>query len=103
MLVEGKNAVVTGGTRGIGLAIVRKLLENGANVAVAGSRMETAEAAVAKLIEEDAALADRLIAIAPNLNDPDAVAAAFDEVVSAFGSLDILCNNAGVSSRTRCV
>lgn len=51
MLVEGKNAVVTGGTRGIGLAIVRKLLENGANVAVAGSRMETAEAAVAKLIE----------------------------------------------------
>lgn len=47
MLVEGKNAVVTGGTRGIGLAIVRKLLENGANVAVAGSRMETAEAAVA--------------------------------------------------------
>ena len=100
MLVEGKNAVVTGGTRGIGLAIVRKLLENGANVAVAGSRMETAEAAVAKLIEEDAALADRLIAIAPNLNDPDAVAAAFDEVVSAFGSLDILCNNAGVSSRT---
>lgn len=100
MLVEGKNAVVTGGTRGIGLAIVRKLLENGANVAVAGSRMETAEAAVAKLIEEDAALADRLIAIAPNLNDPDAVAAAFDEAVSAFGSLDILCNNAGVSSRT---
>ena len=100
MLVEGKNAVVTGGTRGIGLAIVRKLLEHGANVAVAGSRMETAEAAVAKLIEEDAALADRLIAIAPNLNDADAVAAAFAEVVDAFGSLDILCNNAGVSSRT---
>ncbi len=99
MLVEGKNAVVTGGTRGIGLAIVRKLLEHGANVAIAGSRMETAEAAVAKLIEEDAALADRLIAIAPNLNDADAVAAAFAEVVDAFGSLDILCN-AGVSSRT---
>lgn len=94
MLVEGKNAVVTGGTRGIGLAIVRKLLEHGANVAIAGSHMETAEAAVAKLIEEDAALADRLIAIAPNLNDADAVAAAFAEVVDAFGSLDILCNNA---------
>lgn len=99
-ILEGKNAVVTGGTRGIGLAIVRTMLDTGADVAVAGSRMETAEAAVAKLIEEDPALADRLIAIAPNLNDPDAVAAAFDEVVNAFGSLDILCNNAGVSSRT---
>lgn len=93
-ILEGKNAVVTGGTRGIGLAIVRTMLDTGANVAVAGSRMETAEAAVAKLIEEDPALADRLIAIAPSLNDPDAVAAAFDEVVNAFGSLDILCNNA---------
>ncbi len=100
MLVQGKNAIVTGGTRGIGLAIVRKLLENGANVAVAGSRMETAQAAVAKLIEEDAALADRLLAIAPDLNDPASVAAAFDDVLGAFGRLDILCNNAGVSSRT---
>lgn len=100
MLVEGKNAVVTGGTRGIGFAIVCKLLENGANVAIAGSRMETAEKAVNKVIESDSALADRVIAIAPNLNDADEVAAAFAKVVDTFGSLDILCNNAGVSSST---
>ena len=42
-LLNGKTAVVTGGTRGIGLAIVRVFLQNGAKVALCGSRMETAE------------------------------------------------------------
>ncbi len=51
-LLNGKTAVVTGGTRGIGLAIVRVFLRNGAKVALCGSRMETAEKAVAALPEE---------------------------------------------------
>lgn len=91
-----KTAIVTGGTRGIGLAIVKKYLANGANVAVAGSRQETVDKALAQLTEYEG----RVMGICPDLCDPDAVAEAFAAVREKFGSLDILANNAGVSSRT---
>lgn len=95
-MLKGKTAVVTGGTRGIGFAIVKKYLENGANVAIAGSRQESVEKALEKLPE----YRDRVMGIWPNLCSPDEVAAAFASVKEKFGSLDILANNAGVSSRT---
>ncbi len=95
-MLKNKTAVVTGGTRGIGLAIVKKYLENGAKVAVAGSRQETVEKALAGLEEYK----EHVMGIWPDLCDPDAVAAAFDSVKERFGSLDILANNAGISSRT---
>ena len=97
-IVEGKVAIVTGGTRGIGYTIVKEFLKNGAKVALAGSRKETVDEALAKLAEEG--LTDNVMGISPALTDPDAVKAAFDEVVARFGRLDVLCNNAGVSSRT---
>ena len=92
-MLTGKTAIVTGGTRGIGFAIVRKYLENGANVAIAGSRQETVEKAVAQLPE----YRDRVMGIWPDLSDPEAVAAAFASVKERFGSLDILANNAGIT------
>lgn len=95
-MLIGKTAVVTGGTRGIGFAIVKKYLENGANVAIAGSRQETVEKALAQLPEYE----DRVMGIWPDLCDPEEVAAAFASVQARFGSLDILANNAGISSRT---
>lgn len=97
-IVEGKVAVVTGGTRGIGYTIVREFLKNGAKVALAGSRQETVDEALAKLAEEG--LADNVMGIAPKLTDPDSVKEAFDAVVARFGRIDVLCNNAGISSRT---
>lgn len=100
-IVEGKVAVVTGGTRGIGYTIAKEFLENGAKVALAGSRKETVDDALAKLAE--AGFTDNVMGIAPSLTDPDAVKSAFDSVVERFGHLDILCNNAGVSSRTALV
>ena len=96
MMLTGKTAIVTGGTRGIGLAIVKKYLENGANVAIAGSRQETVEKALAQL----QAYEGRVMGIWPDLSDPSAVAQAFASVKEKFGSVDILANNAGVSSRT---
>ena len=95
-MLKGKIAVVTGGTRGIGLAIVKKYLENGANVVVMGSRKETVDKALAGLTEYEG----RVMGLWPDLCDPEAVAEAFASVKERFGSLDILANNAGISSRT---
>ena len=95
-MLKGKTAVVTGGTRGIGFAIVKKYLENGANVAIAGSRQESVEKAIEKLPEYK----DRVMGIWPNLCSPESVADAFASVKERFGRIDILANNAGISSRT---
>ena len=95
-MLKGKTAVVTGGTRGIGLAIAKKHLENGANVAIAGSREETVEKALSQLQDYK----DNVMGIWPDLCNPEEVASAFASVKERFGSLDILANNAGISSRT---
>lgn len=95
-MLKGKTAVVTGGTRGIGLAIVKKYLENGANVAVGGSRQETVDKALASLAEYK----DRVMGICPDLCNPEEVTNAFNAVKEKFGNIDILANNAGISSRT---
>lgn len=95
-MLKGKTAVVTGGTRGIGFAVAKKYLDAGANVAIAGSRQETVEKALAQLVE----YGDRVMGIWPDLCSPDAVAEAFESVRERYGSFDILANNAGISSRT---
>jgi len=96
--LTGKVAVVTGGTRGIGYAIVKTFLDNGAKVALLGSRQATADEAVAKLKAENAEY--EVIGLAPALSDPAAIAEAFAKVKEQFGSLDILVNNAGISQST---
>ena len=95
-MLKGKTAVVTGGTRGIGFAIAKKYLDNGANVAICSSRQDSVDKALAKLTEYEG----RVMGIWPDLCDPEDVAAAFASVKERFGSLDILANNAGISSRT---
>lgn len=96
-MLEGKVAIVTGGTRGIGLAIVREYLKQGAKVALCGSRQETADKAVAKLKAENEEYP--VMGIWPKVTDPASVAESFAQVVATFGGLDILANNAGVSAR----
>jgi len=95
-MLQGKVAVVTGGTRGIGLAIVRKFLENGASVALFGSRKESADAAVAALKAEDPDY--KVAGLWPNLSDVAEVREAFEKVKAEFCGLDILVNNAGISA-----
>lgn len=95
-MLQGKVAVVTGGTRGIGLAVVRKFLANGASVVLFGSRKESADAAVAALKGEN--LDYRVAGLWPDLSDAGAVREAFETVRSEFGSPDILVNNAGIAA-----
>lgn len=98
-MLTGKVAIVTGGTRGIGNAIVRAFLKNGAKVALCGSRQETADKAVAALKEEDPNYP--VIGLAPDLADYESVLAAVNTVKDAFGTVDILANNAGISAREK--
>lgn len=76
MMLQGKVAIVTGGTRGIGLAIVRTYLQNGAKVALFGSREETVNKALDELKAENAGW--EVIGMAPDLTDYAAVKAAVD-------------------------
>ena len=97
MLLQGKKAIVTGGTRGIGFAVVQSFLKNGASVALFGSRQETVDKALAALKAENPDW--EVIGMAPDLTDYAAVDAAFAEVEKTFGRIDILVNNAGISAR----
>ena len=96
-LLKGKVAMVTGGTRGIGYAIVKLYLDNGASVALCGSRQETVDKALDKLKAENPDY--RVIGLCPDLQKPEEVEKAVATVKETFGNLDIMVNNAGVSAR----
>lgn len=97
-LLTNKVAVVTGGTRGIGNAIVRKFLNEGATVILCGSREETATKAV-NLLKTEFPQA-KVEGIWPRLTDKGAIQKAFTTIKEKYGHLDILVNNAGIAQRT---
>ena len=96
-LLKGKTAMVTGGTRGIGFAIVKTFLENGAAVALCGSRQETVDKALEQLKAENPDY--KVIGLCPDLQNPAEIEQAVETVKQTFGSFDIIVNNAGVSAR----
>ncbi|MGE5645149.1 MAG: SDR family oxidoreductase [Acidobacteriota bacterium] len=88
--LQGKTALVTGGTRGIGRAIARALLDAGASVEICGRSAEGVDKAVREL-------GARASGTACDVSDPAAVAALFRHADERLGGLDILVNNAGVA------
>ena len=87
-------AIVTGAGSGIGRACAQALVADGWRVAFVGRRREALDASIAAC----GAGADRAIAVPTDVGDPASVAALFDAVKAQFGRLDLLFNNAGVSS-----
>ena len=98
-MLKGKVAVVTGGTRGIGFATVKKFLENEAKVVLLGSKQETVEKAIKELKQINSSY--DVIGFYPDLSSKEEMNEVFKKVKEIYGHIDILINNAGISSKTK--
>ncbi|MCF2443262.1 3-oxoacyl-ACP reductase FabG [Dyadobacter sp. CY345] len=93
--IKNKVAFVTGGSRGIGQAIVRKLVLEGANVAFTYT---SSEASANELVKELSTTEAKVIAIKADNGDADSIVSAIHTTSQTFGNLDILVNNAGIGT-----
>lgn len=91
--LSGKNAIVTGGTRGIGLAIARGFLEAGATVSICGRKPENVQNALDALVDYE----DRLLGVSAHVGKPDDLAKLISASEDRFGAINVLVNNAGTN------
>jgi 3-oxoacyl-[acyl-carrier protein] reductase len=92
--LKGKVALVTGGSRGIGAAIAKRLAASGANVAITYAKDANSASVVTKAIE---GFGGSAVAIQADAADPEAIRSSVEKTVGALGKLDILVNNAGTA------
>src|SRR3712207_2766110 len=93
MKLQGRSAIVTGGTKGIGRAIAEALLRQGVNVSISARSQDELERAASEL---SVVGEGRVIAAACDVRSYEEVKALVEHTVEEFGSLDILVNNAGI-------
>ena len=98
MNVKDKIVLITGSTRGIGNAIAREFLVGGAKVVICGSKLENAIKSTEELIEELNIPEDNLLPIGINMKDSEDIKRVVYEVVNKWGRIDVLINNAGITS-----
>ena len=96
-MLNEKVAIITGGTRGIGLETARLFKENKAKVIIFGSKKETVEKAVLELKNEGADVEGYW----PNLNNYDEISEVIEKIYNKYGHIDILVNNAGISANKK--
>jgi len=94
--MNGRNALITGGSLGIGRAIASRFVESGANVALVARRQEVLDEAKAEVAK---AGGGKIVAIAADVGTAEGCQLAFDQACSALGQIDVLVNNAGTSRR----
>ena len=95
--LSGKTALVTGSTRGIGLATYKALRKVGVYTIMHGSSEESTRNTLQILVEEDEGLTDDVHALTFDVRDSDAVADAFKKIMDTRGNIDFLVNSAGVT------
>lgn len=96
-MLKGKVAVITGGTRGIGLETVKVFKENFAEVVLFGSKEETVNKAIIELRNEGYEVSG----YCPNLNNYEQIEKVIKEIINKYGHIDILVNNAGISANKK--
>lgn len=96
-MLKGKVAIITGGTRGIGLEIVKVFKENNAEVILFGSKKETVDKAISELEKENIFVEGYY----PNLSNPQEIEEVINEIINKHNKIDILVNNAGISANKK--
>ena len=96
-MLDGKVAIITGGTRGIGLEIARLFIENKAKVIIFGSKKESIDKAIDILDKEN----KYVDGYHPDLNDYNMIDGTIKEIYKKYGHIDILINNAGISANKK--
>ncbi|MBE6155378.1 MAG: glucose 1-dehydrogenase [Firmicutes bacterium] len=97
-MLKNKVAIITGGTRGIGLETARTFLKNGAKVVLLGSKKESVDNAVSILLDENQSY--EVVGFYPVLHNESSVKEVFEKTNELYGRIDIVVNNAGMSSNT---
>ncbi|MBX3436487.1 MAG: SDR family oxidoreductase [Planctomycetaceae bacterium] len=91
--LHGRTALITGGTRGIGLAIARGFLDAGAHVVISSRRQENVDEALRQLDADDSSL----LGVAAHVGEPQDIEHLVDAAQESFGTVTILVNNAGTN------
>jgi len=96
-MLENKVAIITGGTRGIGLETAKLFLENKAKVIIFGSKKESVDKAIEEIKQEGFEVQGYY----PNLNDYEEISEVITKIHNEYGHIDILINNAGISANKK--